>query len=74
MFDHPQVVAQGIVGSFEHPVVGRYRGVAQSISFGRTTGPAPFAAPALGEHTQSVLDAMDESTGSAFAFPRKSTS
>lgn len=55
MFDHPQVLAQGIVGSFEHPVVGRYRGVAQSISFGRTPGPAPFAAPVLGEHTESVL-------------------
>ena len=47
MFEHPQVLAEGIVAPIEHPGVGRYRGVAQSIKFGRTPGPAPFAAPAL---------------------------
>jgi len=70
MFDHPQVQAQGIIGDFEHPVVGRYRGVAQSIQFGRTPGPQPFAAPALGQDTDSVLgglagDAMRGKEGSA---------
>ncbi|MEO8870312.1 MAG: CoA transferase, partial [Granulicella sp.] len=59
MFDHPQVQAQGIIGNFEHPVVGRYRGVAQSIHFGRTPGPAPFAAPSLGQDTDRVIAAMD---------------
>jgi crotonobetainyl-CoA:carnitine CoA-transferase CaiB-like acyl-CoA transferase len=59
MFDHPQVQAQGIIGDFEHPVVGRYRGVAQSIQFGRTPGPQPFAAPALGQDTDSVLGKPD---------------
>jgi crotonobetainyl-CoA:carnitine CoA-transferase CaiB-like acyl-CoA transferase len=48
MFDHPQVQAEGMIASFEHPAVGRYRGVAHPIRFGRTPGPAPFAAPALG--------------------------
>ena len=47
MFDHPQVQAEGLIATFEHPVVGRYRGVAQPIRFGRTPGPAPFAAPVL---------------------------
>jgi crotonobetainyl-CoA:carnitine CoA-transferase CaiB-like acyl-CoA transferase len=48
MFDHPQVQAEGLIASFEHPAVGRYRGVAHPIRFGRTPGPAPFAAPVLG--------------------------
>jgi len=54
MFEHPQVLAEGIVGTIEHPVVGRYHGVAQSIKFGRTPGPEPFAAPMLGQHTDEV--------------------
>lgn len=45
MFEHPQVLAEGIVGDIEHPVIGRYRGVTRSIKFGRTPGPDPFAAP-----------------------------
>ena len=59
MFDHPQVQSQGIIDAFEHPVVGRYRGVAQSIRFGRTPGPAAFAAPVLGQHTASVIAAIE---------------
>jgi crotonobetainyl-CoA:carnitine CoA-transferase CaiB-like acyl-CoA transferase len=54
MFDHPQVLAEGIVSTIEHPLVGRYRGVAQSIRFGRTPGPAPFAAPVLGKPGQGA--------------------
>ena len=50
MFDHPQVQAEGLVATLEHPVVGRSRGVAQPIRFGRTPGPPPFAAPTLGQH------------------------
>jgi crotonobetainyl-CoA:carnitine CoA-transferase CaiB-like acyl-CoA transferase len=62
MFEHPQVLAEGIVDSIEHPLVGRYRGVAQSIKFGRTPGPAPFAAPMLGQHTDAVKAAVDKPT------------
>lgn len=57
MFDHPQVLAEGMVGTLEHPLVGRYRGVVHPIKFGRTPGPEPFAAPALGEHTDAVIAA-----------------
>ena len=55
MFTHPQVLAEGMVSTFEHPVVGRYRGVTQAIKFGRTPGPAPFAAPTLGQHGATIL-------------------
>lgn len=57
MFDHPQVLAEGMVGTLEHPLVGRYRGVVHPIKFGRTPGPEPFAAPALGEHNEAVIAA-----------------
>lgn len=57
MFDHPQVLAEGIMTSIEHPVVGSYRGVAEPIRFGRTPGPAPFAAPVFGQDTDAVLAA-----------------
>ncbi|KAF1685853.1 CoA transferase [Pseudoxanthomonas broegbernensis] len=50
MFDHPQVAAEGIVETIPHPLLSSYRGVAHPIRFGRTPGPAPFAAPMLGEH------------------------
>jgi len=49
MFDHPQVLAEDIIGSIEHPVIGRYRGVTRSIKFGRTPGPDPFAAPGFAD-------------------------
>ncbi|MEO5628142.1 MAG: CoA transferase [Thermomonas sp.] len=73
MFDHPQVQAQGIIGTFEHPAVGSYRGVAQSIGFGRTPSPVPFAAPALGQHTDDVLAAVDAASGLAFKRTLKRT-
>lgn len=62
MFDHPQVLAEGMVGTLEHPVVGRYRGVTHPIKFGRTPGPAPFAAPVLGQHSESVIAAAGASS------------
>lgn len=59
MFDHPQVLAEDIVTTFDHPSVGRYRGVAQSIKFGRTPGPPTFAAPTLGQNTEAVIARAD---------------
>lgn len=55
MFDHPQVAAEALIGDFDHAVIGRYRGVTRPIAFGRTPGPEPFAAPALGQHNAAVL-------------------
>lgn len=57
MFDHPQVTAEGLVATFDHPVVGQYRGVNHPIHFGRTPAPEPFAAPTLNQH-ESLLEKM----------------
>ena len=55
MFDHPQVAAEGILASFEHPGVGHYRGMAHPVRFGAGPPPAPFAAPQLGQHSREIL-------------------
>ena len=55
VFDNVQVLAENMVTTTEHPLVGRYRGLTRSISFGRTPGPAPFAAPTFGQHTDAVM-------------------
>ncbi len=54
MFDDPQVQAEAMVTRFEHLAVGAYRGFTQPWVFSRTPGPAPFAAPALGQHSAAV--------------------
>ncbi|WP_149194162.1 CaiB/BaiF CoA transferase family protein [Luteimonas suaedae] len=54
MFDHPQVLAEEIVAPIAHSKLGSYRGVTRPIKFGRTPGPAPFAAPMLGEHSDEL--------------------
>jgi crotonobetainyl-CoA:carnitine CoA-transferase CaiB-like acyl-CoA transferase len=55
MFDHPQVLAQDLVTSVDHPVVGRYRTMTKPIAFADTPGPAPTAAPLQGQHSDEVL-------------------
>ena len=54
MFDFPQVLAQDMVADVEHPVLGSYRGFTRALTFSRTTGPDPFAAPVLGQHDVAV--------------------
>ena len=54
MFDHPQVQAEEMITTFEHPTLGSYRGFTRAIEFGRTPGPAAFAAPTLGQHTEAL--------------------
>jgi crotonobetainyl-CoA:carnitine CoA-transferase CaiB-like acyl-CoA transferase len=61
MFDDPQVLEEDLVTRFEHPILGSYRGFTRAIKFGRTPGPMPFAAPTLGQHSQTILDALDDS-------------
>jgi formyl-CoA transferase len=48
MFDHPQVVAEGIIDSYEHPVVGRFRGIRDPIRFSASMPQKPRAAPTFG--------------------------
>jgi crotonobetainyl-CoA:carnitine CoA-transferase CaiB-like acyl-CoA transferase len=54
-FDDPQVQAEGLMADLWHPAVGTYRGLGKTIQFGRTPGPRPFAAPALGQHSDALL-------------------
>ena len=58
MFDHPQVAAEEMIADIAHPTLGSYRGFTRAIAFDRTPGPAPFAAPTLGQHTQQLLDTL----------------
>jgi crotonobetainyl-CoA:carnitine CoA-transferase CaiB-like acyl-CoA transferase len=55
MFDHPQVLAEEMVTTYEHPLVGRYKGMGKPVTFSDTPGPAPFAAPVIGQHSEQIL-------------------
>ena len=55
MFDHPQVLAEGIVATLNHKTIGPYRAMARPLHLSASPGPEPFAAPALGQHTAEVL-------------------
>ena len=63
MFEHPQVLAEGLVTTLPHPVVGSYRGVAHPIRFGRTPASEPFAAPVLGQDNDAVLGPLRKNPG-----------
>jgi formyl-CoA transferase len=56
IFDNQQVLAEDMVTTLRHSLVGNYRGLTRAIKFDRTPGPAPFAAPSFGEHTRAVLE------------------
>lgn len=60
MFEHPQVLAEGMLAQVAHPVLGSYRGVTRPIRFGRTEGPEPFAAPVLGQHDAEIRAATGD--------------
>jgi formyl-CoA transferase len=55
MFDHPQVQADDLVTTLDHPVVGRYRAMTKPVKFSDTPGPAPTASPTFGQHSNAVL-------------------
>ncbi len=55
MFEHPQVLAEEMISTIEHPVIGPYRGVTRPIKFGRTPGRAPFASPTFGQDADAFL-------------------
>ena len=54
MFDHPQVLAEGLIENFAHPMLGRYRGIAHPVQF-EAEPSCPSAAPTLGQHSETVL-------------------
>lgn len=55
MFDHPQVLAQGLVNAFDHPTVGRYKGLSNPFQFSASQASQSSAAPTLAEHTDEIL-------------------
>jgi len=57
MFAHPQVLAEQMVAEMRHPQVGAYRGFSEAVKFGDAPAPAPFGAPAFGQHSAEVLAA-----------------
>ncbi|MHB0791051.1 CaiB/BaiF CoA transferase family protein [Bradyrhizobium sp. 5.13L] len=54
MFDHPQVLADGLVVEHDHPKVGKYRSMSKAIQMGVGDRPSTRA-PMLGEHTDEIL-------------------
>lgn len=54
MFDHPQVLAEGLVVEHEHPRVGKYRSMGKAVKMGIGDKPTTRA-PMLGEDTDEVL-------------------
>jgi formyl-CoA transferase/CoA:oxalate CoA-transferase len=52
----PQVIATRLIVEQEHPRAGRFRTLDTPIRFERTPGGIRTPAPALGEHTDTVLD------------------
>lgn len=54
MFDHPQVLAQNMIKTLEHPIAGKYRAFQGPIYFERTPCPESFPAPTLGQHNDLI--------------------
>ncbi|WP_439366117.1 CaiB/BaiF CoA transferase family protein [Bradyrhizobium sp. DASA03005] len=54
MFDHPQVLAEGLVTEHEHPKIGKYRAMTKAVKMGVGDRPTTRA-PMLGEHTDDIL-------------------
>jgi crotonobetainyl-CoA:carnitine CoA-transferase CaiB-like acyl-CoA transferase len=68
MFDHPQVLAEDLVTTLDHPVVGRYRTMTKPIRFAETPGPAPAPAPTFGQHSDEILASYGYSPAEIAAF------
>jgi len=55
MFDHPQVLAEGLVAHFKHPLVSGYRAFGSPVRMDLTPAPVPYSAPSFGQHSEAVL-------------------
>lgn len=62
MFDHPQVLANELATTLEHPKAGRFTAIRKPLKFNETPGPEPFAAPTLGQHTDQVMGSIGKET------------
>ena len=57
MFDHPQVIADDLVTTLDHPVIGHYRTMTKPIKFADAPGPPAAPAPLFGQHSDEILAA-----------------
>jgi formyl-CoA transferase len=55
MFAHPQVLAEDLVATLDHRLVGRYRAMKEPIKLTGTPGPTPTPAPTFGQHSDEIL-------------------
>ncbi len=55
MFDHPQVAAEGLIDTYEHPAAGRFRGIRDPVRFSASVPEKPRPAPVFGQHSAEVL-------------------
>lgn len=56
LFDHPQVLEQGLVATHAHPVLGSYRAFSGPVMINGHQGTGPDRpAPRVGQHTEEVL-------------------
>lgn len=58
MFEHPQVLAEGLVTEHDHPEVGRYRAMTTAVKMG-AGDVVTTRAPLAGEHTDEILGRFD---------------
>jgi crotonobetainyl-CoA:carnitine CoA-transferase CaiB-like acyl-CoA transferase len=58
----PQVIASRMLVEQDHPRAGRFRTLDTPVRFSETPGTLRMAAPALGEHTDTVLTEADLGT------------
>jgi len=58
MFDHPQVLAENMVETYQHPSVGSYRGLTRAIKLGNGQQAALRAAPSFGENSNEILSGL----------------
>jgi crotonobetainyl-CoA:carnitine CoA-transferase CaiB-like acyl-CoA transferase len=55
MFDHPQVLEEGLVANLQSANAGNYRGFANPMKFSTSELAPSTGAPALGQHTDQIL-------------------
>lgn len=55
LFDDPQVLAEGIVETVPHPLLGTYRTIGKPIKFKLDGAGKTRPAPALGQHSNEIL-------------------
>ena len=58
VFDHPQIVARGVVKEVEHPRLGKMRAVRNPVLFDHDGPDLARHAPMLGEHSEEILQEL----------------